>query len=411
MDFPHDLDAEMAVLGACLCSSHATETVLGMITASDFYQPAHGQIFEGIARLHENGSAIDAVTVSAELKHMGSLDGVGGTAALIALQSNTPALGSASRYAFIVAGHSLKRQGIRIMSNGLNQFQDPTTNAGVLVDSIQSELRNIDSPVLEREPEDIDVDEFLARPKEQRAPWIVEGLIREDWRVMLVGLEGSGKSVIQTQFAACSAYGISPFVFSTIPAANVLIVDLENPADVIHERLEHVALACKTRPRYETERHAYLWHRPGGIDLRKRVDRLAFEKVLQRRRPNLVVLGPIYKAYTRLSNESDEQVAAEVQRVLDDLRTRYKFALLMEHHAPKGPAGGSRELVPFGSSLWLRWSELGFALKPEKQGFPVKELRINSYRGDRVKHRWPDRLIWSNPFYWEGKYDNSEEYF
>ncbi len=414
MTIPHDLEAEESVIGACLLSTQAVEAALPLLTPSDFYKPSHGTTFDAIERLHKVGAAIDELTVADKLKSMGVGDEMT-MSNLISLKSNVPAISSVSRYAMIVSKHSLKRSGIRITSEALNGFSDPTTDPGELLDSLAAEIKSIDSPALERVPEDIDIDEFMDRPTAQRAPWVVEGLLREGHRAILVGREGSGKSVLCQSIGVCAAYGVHPFSHRPIKPASVLVVDLENPDDVLHERMEWFSDACRTLPRYETERRAYLWHRPGGINLRKRTDRIAFEDVIRRRRPNLVILGPLYKAYSRMSNENDEQVAAEVQNVLDDLRTRYSFALLIEHHAPKGGNGTIRDLVPFGSSLWLRWSELGFSLVPEGREFPDKHLDLEPYRGDRVKHAWPKSIDWgsefNSPFAWKGNWEKEPVVF
>jgi hypothetical protein len=125
------------------------------------------------------------------------------------------------------------------------------------------------------------------------------------------------------------------------------------------------------------------------------------ESILRRRRPELVAFGPFYKSYSRKASESDEQVAAEVQEVLDDLRTRFSFALVGEHHAPKAQQG-HRDLSPFGSSLWLRWPELGLKLVPmvDRPG----ALRVQRWRGDRAEVRWPDELHRDRVWPFVGKY-------
>ena len=45
---PHDLDAERAVLGGILLDNAALSTVESVLTAGDFYHPAHGVLFEAM---------------------------------------------------------------------------------------------------------------------------------------------------------------------------------------------------------------------------------------------------------------------------------------------------------------------------------------------------------------------------
>lgn len=169
-----------------------------------------------------------------------------------------------------------------------------------------------------------------------------------------------------------------------------LLVDLENPEDHLRDWVDRLASHGEAWQR-KTQGRGAVWHRPGGVDLRKRTDRSQLEEVLRRHRPDLVALGPLYKAFRRKGGETDEQAAAEMQEILDDLRTRYSFALVIEHHAPKAQ-GGVRDLSPFGSSLWLRWGEIRMSLVPPDKSFPVWSLELKPFSGSRVEHGWPDRI-------------------
>jgi replicative DNA helicase len=88
---------------------------------------------------------------------------------------------------------------------------------------------------------------------------------------------------------------------------------------------------------------------------------------------------------------------------LDDLRGRYGFALILEHHAPHGPAK-DRQMRPFGSSLWLRWPEFGIALRRDPNDKTA--LNVGRWRGDRVKASWPDRLVRGKTWPWNGRWDD-----
>jgi replicative DNA helicase len=240
----------------------------------------------------------------------------------------------------------------------------------------------------------VTVDEFLARSKANPAAWVIPGVMRQGWRAMLVATEGVGKSVIARQMALASSQGIHPFALKPIRPIVSLIVDCENPDDAISDGLSMVVdpLRIKTIGvgGYE-EGRAWLWHEPQGINLRVRRWRNQFEAILREVRPELVCLGPLYKVYRVERGESDEQAAGEVQAILDDLRTRYRFALFIEHHAPK-KSGGSRDMNPYGSSLWLRWPEFGLALNPLPEGTRDVDFRLDRFRGNRVAAAWPDRL-------------------
>ena len=107
---PHDLDAEAALIGAMLLSRDAIDSAGLVLTAVDFYRPAHAHIFDVIVALAAQAEAVDPVTVADELRRRGLLEDCGGPGELVALQANTPAISGASRYATIVAGHSTRRR-------------------------------------------------------------------------------------------------------------------------------------------------------------------------------------------------------------------------------------------------------------------------------------------------------------
>jgi replicative DNA helicase len=108
---PHNLDAEMSLLGAMLLSRDAivaaTEAGVG---AADFYKPAHGHVFDAITTLYATGEPADPVTVAEALKRADLLEAVGGPAILLTLQAQTPATSNAGRYARIITEHALLRR-------------------------------------------------------------------------------------------------------------------------------------------------------------------------------------------------------------------------------------------------------------------------------------------------------------
>lgn len=111
---PHDLQAEESLLGAMMLSPQAIADAAGIVTASDFYKPAHGHVYDAIHTLYASGQPVDAVTVADELRRFGLLDQVGGPAVLAQILSSTPATTNAGRYAEIVEEHALLRRLISV---------------------------------------------------------------------------------------------------------------------------------------------------------------------------------------------------------------------------------------------------------------------------------------------------------
>jgi replicative DNA helicase len=83
------------------------------LDASDFYKPAHGHVYAAIKSLSSIGEAVDAVTVSEELRRSNLLDDMGGLNFLQELQNATPSISSAGRYIKIVRDTATLRRLIK----------------------------------------------------------------------------------------------------------------------------------------------------------------------------------------------------------------------------------------------------------------------------------------------------------
>jgi replicative DNA helicase len=99
---PNDTDAEKSLLGAMLLSPDAISVALEQCHADDFYHPTHGNLFEAMTRLYERGEAVDAVTVTDELRRSMGPESVIDPVELLSMQSSTPSSANASHYAEIV---------------------------------------------------------------------------------------------------------------------------------------------------------------------------------------------------------------------------------------------------------------------------------------------------------------------
>ncbi|MGH2697571.1 MAG: replicative DNA helicase, partial [Actinomycetota bacterium] len=107
---PHNLDAEQSVLGAMLESQDAIANVVEILSADDFYKPAHSEIYEAIMGLFNRHEAIDAVTLVEELSRRQTLEGIGGRPYILGLIEAYPSASAAARYARIVEELALLRR-------------------------------------------------------------------------------------------------------------------------------------------------------------------------------------------------------------------------------------------------------------------------------------------------------------
>lgn len=391
----HDAVAERALLGDLLALSQRFSEAEAIVTASDFYETAHGAVFTAMLELHRGGHSIEPESVRQQLGD--DLKLVGGTKGLAELAMAGG--GNWRKYAETVLAWATRRKVFAAVTD-LRQALETDMDPADVIDLGKARLASIDTPRMDIPDDVTSFDDFLDRPAEEQPEWAIPGLLREGHRAMVVAPEGYGKSVLFRQFALLAAQGIHPLTFETMKPVRSLLVDLENPVEAISTTAE--PLRIKTRGIKGTayrEHAAWLWHRPGGIDLRKRSDRAEFEAILEHTRPGLVCMGPLYKCYRVNGGENDEQAAGMVQNIFDDLRTRFSFALVLEHHAPKRQ-NGYRDLAPYGSSLWLRWPEFGIKLVPPDEDSTA--LKVERWRGDRLVAAWPEMLERGTTWPWVG---------
>src|SRR5205085_9885129 len=75
---PHDLEAEMALLGSLLLDGEMVGAVVPLLRPDDFYRTAHRRLYETILSLYERGEPCDVLLVMKELERTGSLAEAGG---------------------------------------------------------------------------------------------------------------------------------------------------------------------------------------------------------------------------------------------------------------------------------------------------------------------------------------------
>ena len=104
------IEAERAVLGACLFSVKAAETVLEILKPEDFYDTFNRKFFELIVDMYHAGKPVDFVTVQAEMKDKGLYEPLGGQSYLGELSQNITTTANVGYHAGIVKDKALHRR-------------------------------------------------------------------------------------------------------------------------------------------------------------------------------------------------------------------------------------------------------------------------------------------------------------
>lgn len=237
----------------------------------------------------------------------------------------------------------------------------------------------------------VDWTTFMEEDDDDSYDWVIDELIERSERVIVVAAEGIGKSLLARQIAILSGCGIHPFTYQKMKQIRTLTVDLENPERIIR-RTSSAMLKTALSRGYTNSPTAKLLVKPAGLDLLQAEDRMVLETAIEESKPELLIMGPLYKAFIDPGGRTSEAVAVEVARYLDHVRDTYKCALWLEHHAPLGDSMTNRQMRPFGSAVWSRWPEFGLALVPDLTSGVQYVYDVRHFRGARDERPFPTKI-------------------
>ena len=110
---PHSLEAEQSVIGSMIMSKDAIVEASELITGADFYQQQYGIVFEAMVELHEEGKAVDLVTLQDRLREKELPPEISSMEFVRDLLATVPTSANVKYYAEIVAEKSMLRKLIK----------------------------------------------------------------------------------------------------------------------------------------------------------------------------------------------------------------------------------------------------------------------------------------------------------
>lgn len=397
---PQDIEAQDAVIGACLLSAHALDKARRVVTQADFVGPVYQACWETMGLLRDAHETVDVITVAAGLEAV--LDKP--IEWLHSRQNATPAISGVVSYANRVLACAQSRSLIHIGAE--------LTDAGYDMQSAVDVAHRIGNTLLDderlrRHAQDVRgfYDDIAAldpgSDRDEAQPWIAEGFLRRGQRLLVVAKAGLGKSTLLRQIAFCAAAGVHPLIGQPVlRQRKALIVELEaaewDIVDSMRGILHGIQRALATRSVFDAPRPALL-HRPGGLDLRDTSGRAALEAAIQQVRPEIVCIGPVKYMSMMRTGENYENAALHLHAVLNDLVARYGVALCLEAHFSRGDHG-----APGGSERWVDWPDIGFSMHPANDdianrmapGGAGDEITVKQFRIPRDQRIWlPHQMV------------------
>lgn len=167
---PQALDLEEAVLGALMLEKDALSAVIDILKPEVFYQEAHQKIFAAIHMLFEKSKPVDILTVTSELRQMGTLEMVGGAYYITNLTNRVASAANIEYHARIISQKYIQRELIRISTDIITNAYEDTTDIFDLLDHAEKGLFDIAQNNLRRDTQKMDdiIKQSLATLEELR---------------------------------------------------------------------------------------------------------------------------------------------------------------------------------------------------------------------------------------------------
>jgi len=243
-----------------------------------------------------------------------------------------------------------------------------------------------------------DLHEFLAVDDEPY-DWLIPHVIERGDRLIWTGTEGTGKSVQVRTFAVCLAAGLHPFDRAVINPGRVLFIDCENSERKTRKHFRGLEKTARIKGRRVPDGNLRIICRPEGIDLLSEDDAAWLLERVTAHKPDMLCIGPFYRLHH--GDMNDERYARLVTVILDKARARADCALITEAHAGHGE-GPVRPVRPIGSSLLMRWPELGIGIRraenaERSESGHYMTVDVVQWRGARDDdYRWPKQLTFGS---------------
>lgn len=129
---PHNVEAEQAVLGACLIDNEAAISIMNTLKKDDFYMESHQDIFGAMYVIFAQNKPIDYITLTDELEGENILQSVGGLEYITTLTNVLPSAANFKVYLDIVKRDAVFRKLIRACQDIIEKAYDSTDKQAVV---------------------------------------------------------------------------------------------------------------------------------------------------------------------------------------------------------------------------------------------------------------------------------------
>lgn len=339
---PHDLEAEMAVLGSILLDPEGNylPAVLRVLDNDALYSRRHQLIYGAMIACGERGDPPEALLVAEELARAGQLDDAGGREYLIELTETVVTPAHAAHYGRLVAQKAVARRLIQELEEARQAAwangQDPRDLLRKITDRFAGLVEECATVDILPEPQTA---EQILASEEVLTPWLAEGFVPARSVTMVVGKPKVGKSTLVYHLLACLERGAS-FLGKPTTATKALVL-AEESLPTIKEKVQ----------RFGIRKAAFYTRAELGLHLPWSELIEAARRKAKEIGATLLVVDPL-ATWARLGPDAEKDAGHATAAMLTLLEAAGDgLSVLVIHHASKG--GRAEGDAVRGSSAFL----------------------------------------------------------
>lgn len=206
----------------------------------------------------------------------------------------------------------------------------------------------------------------LCEEPDSIVPELVGPLIQAGARTILVGQTGEGKTTLALQLVKAALAGDRFLDWQGVGAGSALILDLEQGKRSVKRAFRDAGL--------DNRDDVDIALVPDGLRLDRELDHVnELDETIGLGGYTIVVIDPFYKAH-QADDPNAERPIVDLMRILDALRAKYGFALILPAHPRKEPPGNNmlRKLTiadVAGSSAITRGAEIILGIERVAHGY------------------------------------------
>ena len=137
---PSSEESERVILGAILLDNLIMAEALEHLKPEDFYSPLNRRVFAAMTALFEKQRTIDPILIGEELKKEGSLEAIGGVAAITNLTFGLPHFSNVEEYIKVVRDKSVMRHLIRTCNKVTGEALSEEYDAEIVLDRAEQQI-------------------------------------------------------------------------------------------------------------------------------------------------------------------------------------------------------------------------------------------------------------------------------